>query len=141
MDSKRRGAATFGAVDGLTLILGLMLGLAISRQPNLAVWHAALAGGVAELGGMALGQYWSDPARDKVTAVFNGGAGAVAIIGAGAPFAAIPGYGALVVAAVIVAAMAAGITWLRDETGWLAVFRTFGLLAMAGTLSAASGLL
>lgn len=139
--SKRRGAMAFGAADGLTLILGLMLGLAISKQPNIAVWHAALAGGVAEFGGMALGQYWSDPEQDKVAAVANGGAGCFAILLAGAPFAVMAGYTALGVAAVIVTALALAITWLREETGWLAASHTFGLLLAAGGLSAASGLI
>jgi hypothetical protein len=131
----------FGAADGLSLILGLILGLAVSRQPSSAVWHAALAGGVAEFGGMALGQYWSDPGRDKTGALLNGGAGATAVIASGAPFAITAGAPAVGMAAAIVAAFALAVTFLREEPGWLAVARTFGLLLAAGALSAASGLL
>lgn len=131
----------FGAADGLTLVLGLILGLAVARQPSAAVWHAALGGGVAEFGGMALGQYWSDPNRDKVAALCNGAAAAVACISAGAPFAVLSGVAAIGVAMVVVTCAGIAITLGREESGWLAFARTFGLLILAAALSGASGLL
>jgi VIT family protein len=137
----RKLAAVFGAADGLALILGLVLGLAVSRQPGGAVWHAALAGGVAEFGGMALGQYWSDPGKDKIAALCNGAAGMAAVICPGVPFAVMAGGIAVGVSAVAVACFGLAITWMRSESGWLAFARTFGLLLAAGALSAASGLL
>lgn len=138
---ERRGAVVFGASDGLTLILGLMLGLALARQPDSSIWHGALAGGLAEFGGMALGQYWSDPARNKVTALCNGLAAAATVIMAGVPFAVMSGVPAVGTAAVVIFCLGLAVTWLREETGWVAALHTFGLLLLAGGLGAASGLL
>jgi VIT1/CCC1 family predicted Fe2+/Mn2+ transporter len=138
---KRAGALVFGAADGLTLILGLVLGLAVSMQPGAAVWHAALSGGVAEFGGMALGQYWSDPDKNKTLAVLNGGASALTVIVAGLPFLLTSGAGAVVLALGIIAGFGAAVAWLREEPGWLAVARTFGLLLAAAALSAGANLI
>lgn len=139
--TSRTGAMVFGGADGLSLILGLILGLAIAHQPSDAVWHTALAGGLAEFGGMALGQYWSDPEKDKVSAAVNGAASAVTVIVSGVPFATMSGTPAVAVSAVIIILFGVAITWLREETGWLALFHTFGLLMLAGALGAVSGLL
>lgn len=141
MRGRRAGAVVFGAADGLTLILGLVLGLAVSRQPDSAVWHAALSGGVAELGGMALGQYWSDPGKDKVSAACNGLAGMTCIIVSGLPFAFLSGGPAVVVSSLVITVFGAAIAWLRAEPGWLAVVHTFGLLLAAAVLSAAANLI
>lgn len=139
--TSRSGAVVFGAADGLTLILGLILGLAVAHQPGSSIWHAALAGGIAEFGGMSLGQYWSDPNRDKFAALCNGTAGAASVVGSGAPFAVMSGVPAVGVSAVIIVLVGMAITFLRAEPGWQSTVRTFGLLLAAGGLSAASGLL
>lgn len=127
--------------DGLTLVIGLILGLAVASQSAASVWHAALGGGLAEFGGMALGQYWSDEGRDKVAAALNGAACAVATIATGAPFAITHGLPAVLAAMVIAVVLAGVVSWLREETGVQAIARTFGLLVIAGLLSAASGLI
>lgn len=41
---ERDASPSFGGVDGLTMFLGLALGLIASRQGSSAVWHAALGG-------------------------------------------------------------------------------------------------
>jgi hypothetical protein len=136
-----RGATVFGAADGLTLILGLVLGLAVSSQPGLSVWHAALSGGLAEFGGMALGQYWADPKRDKVAALCNGLAACVVVVACGVPFACMARGPATGIAGIMIVLFGLAVTWLRAETGWSALFKTFALLAAAAALSVVANLL
>jgi hypothetical protein len=139
--SKARPLAVFGAVDGLTLVIGLVLGLAVSRQPGAALWHAALAGGAGELVGMSSGQYLSDKESGWWPALACGVASAAACLAPGVPFA-VPGLSrwlAVTAACAVAVAVAAGIAWLRPERGAAAVTRTFGILAAAGTLAAATG--
>ena len=136
-----RAAVVFGATDGLVLILGLVLGLAISRQPALSVWHAALSGGVAEFGGMALAQYWGDPERNKVAALCNGGACCLVVLAAGLPFAFLADGPATGIASLVIVLFGLAVTWMRAETGWLALARTFGLLLAAAVLTAAANYL
>lgn len=137
--TSRKGAVVFGAADGLVLVLGIILGLAVARQPALSVWHAALGGGLAEVGGMALGQYWSDPERDKTAALANGAACAACTLAAGSPFAAMSLGPATAVAAGIISCLALVVTWLREEKGLTALAKTFGMLLVASALAAASG--
>lgn len=137
----RSGALVFGMTDGVTLVLGLFLGLVVSRQSAGALWHAALGGGLAELGGMSLGQYWSSPEAGKLAAFLNGAGCAAATIIAGVPFAFLPKVTATIVSSLVIFAIGVLICVLREETGKKAVARTFGLLALAGALSGASGLL
>lgn len=137
-----RGPLVFGMVDGVTLVLGLLLGMVISRQPNASVWHAALGGGLAELGGMGLGQYWAEPEAGKLSAAANGVGCCVSTILCGVPFAVTRiQLVATVVSCVLIFSAAVLICILREETGKMAVLRTFGLLAVAGTLSGVSGLI
>lgn len=138
--SKRRGAAVFGTADGLTMVLGLIAGLAVALQPSAAVWHASLAGGIAELGGMSLGQYWGDPDKDKVAAALNGGACCAASILAGLPFLLLSRGLAITVSLIITGLIACLVTLAREETGLMAAVRTFGLLIVAGGLAGLSGL-
>lgn len=138
---KASGSLVFGMTDGAVLVLGLFLGEVVSRQSSSALWHAALGGGLAELGGMSLGAYWADPDRDKKSAALNGIGCSAATIAAGAPFAGLSEVLATVVSAAIILVIGVLICILREETGWLAVARTFGLLAVAGLLSGASGLI
>ncbi len=138
---KVRGPLVFGMVDGCTLILGLFLGEIIARQSGAALWHAALGGGLAELGGMSLGQYWATPEAGKASAACNGlGAASTAII-AGLPFALSSRHLATIISAALIIAEAVIICVLREETGKVAVARTFGLLLAAGAMSGVSGLI
>lgn len=138
---KLRGPLVFGMVDGATLVLGLFLGEVVSRQSGVALWHAALGGGLAEFGGMSLGQYWARPEDGKPAAFANGTGCALTTIVAGVPFAFLPRNAATVLSSVIIFLLAVIICLLRDEPGKLAVLRTFGLLILAGALSGASGLI
>jgi hypothetical protein len=137
---KHESSLVFGMTDGAVLVLGLLLGEVLSRQPGAALWHAALGGGLAELGGMSLGQYWAYPPgqRDKKAAALNGAGCAAATIIAGAPFAVFPVPLAAAVSSAVIFLLAVAICVLREETGLAAVARTFGLLAVAGVLSGAS---
>lgn len=134
-----RGPLVFGMVDGMTLILGLFLGELVAQQSSSALWHAALGGGLAELGGMSLGQYWATPEIGKLAAASNGAACAVTTIVAGLPFAVCGRELATILSASIIVVAAVLICVLREETGKVAIARTFGLLAVAGAMSGASG--
>lgn len=136
-----RGPLVFGMVDGATLVLGLFLGEVVARQSGVALWHAALGGGLAEFGGMGLGQYWAQPEDGKIAALANGGGCALTTIIAGLPFAFAGRAVATAISAVLIFLAALLICVLREETGKLAVARTFGLLLAAGLLSGASGLI
>jgi hypothetical protein len=138
---KVRGPLVFGMVDGSTLVLGLFLGELVSRQSGSALWHAALGGGLAELGGMSLGQYWASPEDGKLSAATNGVACALTATIAGLPFALLSRSPATIVSASLIVAEAIAICLLREETGKLAIARTFGLLLAAGLLSGVSGLI
>jgi VIT1/CCC1 family predicted Fe2+/Mn2+ transporter len=84
---------------------------------------------------MALAQYWADPDKDKVSALFNGGASAVTVVVPGLPFALMPRTPAVVLGAILIVLFGIALTWLRKETGWAAAARTFGLLLCAAALS------
>lgn len=139
----RKGALIFGMADGLALILGLLAGAVISRQPDSAVWHQALSGALAELCGMSLGQYWADEQAGKASrasAAWNGVSGCAAAAIPGLPFLVAGRLPATVASLCIIAALGAVICWLRPEKGLLAVIRTYGLLLAVGVLSGLSGL-
>lgn len=136
-----RGPLVFGMVDGSTLVLGLFLGEIVAGQSGAALWHAALGGGVAEFGGMSLGQYWAQPEAGKMSAFANGLGCALTCIITGVPFAFLDRAPATIASAVLIFAVGVAICLLRQETGKLAIARTFGLLLAAGALSGASGLI
>lgn len=131
----------FGSIDGLTMFLGLVAGVIISRQANSAIWHAALGGAMGEFAGMTSGQYMSDKASGLSAAVFCGAAGAVACSAPAIPFIFLARTPAMVTAAVIAVVIAALISWLRPEHGWTAVAETYGVLLAAGILSGLTGLI
>lgn len=141
MNEANRGALVFGMADGLTLVLGLILGEIIAHQPAVAIWHAALGGGLAEFGGMALGQYWSDPERRKLPALLNGAGCAFATLLSGSPFALSGSILAIGTSLLIIFLLAVTICFLREEAGLTGIIRTFGLLLAAGLLSGLSGLI
>jgi VIT1/CCC1 family predicted Fe2+/Mn2+ transporter len=133
--------AIFGGVDGLTMFLGLVLGIIVSRQPGTAAWHAALGGAAGELVGMTSGQYISDRAAGLSAALACGVAGAVACALPGVPFVFLPRTDALGVALVTAVLIAAIITWMRPEKGLAAVAQTYGVLIAAGILAGLTGLI
>lgn len=133
--------AVFGSVDGLTMFLGLALGLIVSRQSSPAVWHAALGGAAGELIGMTSGQWLSDRASGLPVALACGIAGGTACALPAIPFLVLP-QGSARLAALGTAAVVAGvIARARPEHGWRAVLDTYGILLTAGTVSGLTGLL
>jgi len=133
--------AVFGGVDGLTMFLGLTLGLIVSRQGSSAVWHAALGGAAGELIGMSSGQWLSDKASGIAVAVACGAAGAAACLAPAIPFLVMPQGPAKAAALGIAAAVAGMIAWARPEHGWRAAADTYGILIAAGVLSGLTGLI
>lgn len=133
--------AVFGGIDGLVMFLGLTLGLVIAHQGGTAVWHAAVGGAGGELVGMTSGQQLSDPESGWKVAVACGTAGALACGLPAVPFIVTSGTAALVASLVISAAVAGVIAWLRPESGWSGVLRTYAVLITAGIVSGLTGLL
>jgi hypothetical protein len=136
-----RQLATFGMVDGLVVVAGLVLGLVVARQAPAAVWHAALGGAAGELVGMTAGQHLSDPGSGWRPALACGAASGIACVLPAVPYLVTTGAAALAAALTAAVAIAAVITWLRPERGWQAVVRTYGILIGAGLLAGLSGLL
>lgn len=129
-------AAVFGAADGVTIVLGLLVSL--TGQPH-ALFRAALGAGVAELVGMTAGQWLSDGGSGFRVALANGGAACLACVLPALPYLAASGWPAMSASLVLVAAVAGIISLLRPEKGVLAWVQTFGvLLAAAGLCAAAS---
>ena len=131
-------AATFGAADGVTIVLGLLVSL--TGMPH-ALFHAALGAGTAELVGMTAGQWLSDGESGFRVALANGGAACLACVMPALPYLAATGWPAMAASLVLVASVAGLISLLRPEHGVLAWVQTFGILAVAAGLCAAASLI
>jgi VIT1/CCC1 family predicted Fe2+/Mn2+ transporter len=137
-DLKR--VATFGACDGLGIVLGLIAGMIVSRQPAHAVWAAALSSGIAELFSMANGQRISDSRSGWLPPLAIGAASLAGCALPAVPYSFSSGTAALILALAICAAVAGVISWARPEKGVLAVVETFGLLIVTGVACGLVGL-
>ena len=126
-----RKQAVFGAADGLTLALGLVVSL--TGHPN-ALVHAAIGAGLAEFVGMSAGCYLSDAGGGYWAALANGGAALAACVIPAIPYVPAHGLAALLPSLALVAVVAGVISWLRPEKGLLAVAQTYGILAAAAIL-------
>jgi VIT1/CCC1 family predicted Fe2+/Mn2+ transporter len=141
--TEKTSAFIFGMTDGLAMAIGLILGLVVAKQSASALWHSALAGGLAEIGGMSLGQYWSDEQSGKQdwrVALVNGLGSCVSAVIAGSPFAFLSGVPAFTLSVILIVLLGAIICWLRPEKGFKAFGRTYVLLLVAGALGAVSGI-
>ena len=127
--------AVFGAADGVTIALGLLVSLA--GQPH-ALIRASAGAALAELVGMTAGAWLSDEAAGWRPALANGAAAFAACIAPALPYAAMRGAGALACSLGLIAAVASVIAVLRPERGVLAWVQTYGILAVAAALCAAA---
>ncbi len=125
-----------GAADGVVIVLGLLLSLAI-HQPG-AIWHAAVGAGLAELVGMTSGMWLSDGRSGFVPALVCGAAAGSACVAPAVPYLVATGGLALAASLALIAATAAVISWLRPERGVLAVVQTYGVLITAAGLCTAA---
>lgn len=139
MNAQRREPVILGAADGLVIVLGLVVGLAVARQPGSAVWHSALAAGAAELVGMSAGVWLSTGERAQAAAC--GIASLAACVLPALPYALAGGVRALAATLALVLAVGALIAWLRPQRGAAAVAQTFGVLGAAAVLTAGTALL
>jgi hypothetical protein len=128
----------FGAADGVTIVLGLLVSL--TGQPH-ALFHAALGAGLAELVGMTAGQWLSDEKAGFAPALANGGAAFLACTAPAIPYLAATGWPAMAASLALVGAVAGAISVLRPEKGVLAVAQTFGILLAAAALCAGASLI
>lgn len=122
--------AVFGGADGLGIVLGLIAGMIVSRQPAHAVWAAALSGGIAELFSMANGQRISDSSSGWLPPLAIGTASLAGCALPAVPYSFSSGSAALAASLALCAAVAAVISWARPEKGALAVLETFGLIGL-----------
>lgn len=136
-----RAPAVLGAADGLGIVVGLIAGLAVASEPPGALWHAALAGGLAELVSMAAAQRQADASGGWRGALLCGTASAAACVAPAIPYLFTAGLAALLPALTLAAAACGVVAWLRPEKGARAVLQTYGLTAAAGVLCAAVSLI
>ena len=133
-----RKAAVLGGADGLTLIIGLVCGLA--RDPH-ALVRAAIAGGLAEFTGMSAAVWLSDDAGGFWAALSCGTATLAACVLPAVAYAFTSGAAALITSLTVTAVIAAGIARLRPERGVLAAAQTYGVLTVAALLCFAASLI
>jgi hypothetical protein len=124
-----RSQSVFGAADGTTIAVGLVV--ALHRHPG-AMFAAAAGAGLAELAGMTGGAWLAG--EGKLPAAANGGAAAAACMLPAVPYLVTSGTAALAAAVILALAIGAVIAWLRPEKGLLAVVETYGVLAAAAVL-------
>lgn len=108
------GPAVFGAFDGLTSSLGVLLALA--GHPHI-VLPAAVGVGAAEMVGMAAGQWQSDSNDGPGAAIVIGIATGAGCVLPAVPFAVFRPGAAAVLSAVLVLAITAAIAGLRANRG------------------------
>lgn len=133
-----RQQAVFGAADGVTIVLGLLVTL--TGQPH-ALWRAALGAGLAEMVGMTAGQWLSDGESGFTVALANGGAAFAACLAPALPYLVLHGFTAMLTSLTLITLVATLIAWLRPERGLLAAAQTYGVLIVAAGLCAAAAII
>jgi VIT1/CCC1 family predicted Fe2+/Mn2+ transporter len=141
VSAESREPVILGAADGLVIVLGLMVGLAVAAQPPAAVWHSGLSAGVAELVGMTAALWLSDGDARFARALGCGVASLAACVVPALPYLLAAPGAALPLALVLVAAVAGVIAWLRPQHGWSALAQTYGVLLVAALVTGGVGLL
>jgi hypothetical protein len=128
--------AVFGAADGVTSVLGLLVTL--TGHPSV-LFKAALGVGLAELVGMTAGAWLSDEDDEGfLPALTNGAASCAAILLPAAPYLFLRGTSAIVAAILLIGFIAGVISWLRPEKGFLALAETYGVLLIAAAICTAA---
>jgi peptidoglycan/LPS O-acetylase OafA/YrhL len=128
-----RQAVILGAADGLTLVVGMLLGL---KHHQNAVYSASQSAGLAELVGMTAA-LWLSSKRDLrhfLAAMACGVTTALACVVPAVPYLFWTGLPALLPALGILVVLGAVICWLRPEKGLEAIAETYVVLAAAGGL-------
>lgn len=141
MTAAPREPVILGAADGLVIVLGLVVGLAVARQPASAVWHSALGAGVAELVGMTAGVWLADNESGFAAAAACGTAALAACVAPAVPYRLGSGAAALGATLALVTGVGAVVAWLRPQHGTVAVAQTFGVLVAAAVLTGGTALL
>lgn len=119
--------AVFGAFDGLTSSLGVLLALA--GQPHL-VLPTAVCVGASEMVGMAAGQWQSDSEHGLGAALVIGAATGTGCVLPAAPFAVLPPTPAAAISGALVFVVTAAIARLRADRGRLrAAVESYAILA------------
>ena len=135
MAETKRSATILGIADGITIVLGLLISLHSGHSS--AIFHASVGAGVAELVGMGAALWLSSKRNvaNFIAALLCGVATAAACILPAIPYAFhLPSALSLGLSVAICAGIGAGVCYLREEKGWLAVAETFGVLLAAAVL-------
>jgi hypothetical protein len=137
LDGAGRGKAVFGAFDGATGAIGVLVGLVAAGAPGRTVLAAAVGLAVAAAAGMGAGDWLSGtPARPS--AVLAAATGVGTILPA-LPVVLWPGPVGLIGTAVVMVALGIGIAEARDGT-WRSYGETFAVLIGAAALSLGAAL-
>lgn len=141
LTAEELGEATFGAFDGLSGTLGVLLGLIATHSDPGVVLHVCAAGAACNAVSMGSGQYLGDKGgagRVRRAAVM----GVATLLGALAPalpYALLPGWAGRIGAVLVVLAAGAVVAHLRPARGIRAYVITYGLLAAASLAAASAG--
>jgi hypothetical protein len=137
--AEEAGEALFGTFDGLTSVIGVIVGLLASSAT--IVQHAGFGLAAASTGGMAAGQYLKDRSeqvslgRAVRHAGVMGGATCVGTVLPLIPFLFAPVHPAAVASGFVVAAVAIAIAWFRARTAQSKVEAYIETLVILGVVT------
>jgi VIT1/CCC1 family predicted Fe2+/Mn2+ transporter len=137
-----RAPAIFGFADGLVCAMGIVAGMVIIHATPRAIWAAAFSAGLAEMAGMAAGQYESAPEDGKLAAMVCGLASTAGAMSPAVPYLVTRGGLALGLSLGVTVVLCLVIAWLRpDHGGWRAVVQSLGITTAAVGLCLLGGLI
>jgi hypothetical protein len=135
-----RPPVIFGAADGLTCAMGIITGLVLTHH-QAGAWEAAFSAGLAELPGMASGQYQSAPQDGKAAALACGIASWAGAVSPAVPYLFLAGAPAFWSALAVVAGICTIIAALRPDTGLRAYALSYGITGLSILLCVAGSLI
>jgi len=140
MGEKEPSPAVFGAFDGMTSVIGVIVAL-LSASPS-SVVKAVIGLAVASAVGMAAGEYLGDPDRSLRNAAVMGGATLVGTLLPAIPFFLTSGHVAQVLGGLIAVGMCAVIAAYRSHfestvRSWVETFSIFFAVVAAVLLASA----
>lgn len=127
----------FGMSDGMVCAAGIVAGLIVAHAAPGLVWGAAFSAGLAELAGMASGQYQSAPQDGWFAAVICGIASLIGAVVPAISYVFLAGLPALLVAIGVTAVFCGWIAHIRPEHGFRAYLLSYGIASAAIVLCVA----
>ena len=128
--------SVFGAFDGTTSVLGIILTVGLTHSHALLLAAVGLA--ISSAVGMAGGEWLSDNGKSRTAAITIGIATAVGTLLPVLPFILLSGTTAIICGLLVLLAVGAGIAVVRGNTvrTWVQTFLILGIAAGASGLAA-----